>query len=35
VLPQDGRERAFDALDVFERCVALAATTLARRTGST
>lgn len=25
VLPLDGRERAFDALDVFERCVALAA----------
>jgi len=25
VLPEDGRDRAFDALDVFERCVALAA----------
>ena len=25
VLPEDGRERAFDALDVFERCLALAA----------
>lgn len=25
VLPEDGRCRAFDALDVFERCVALAA----------
>ena len=26
VLPRDGRDRAFDALDVFERCVALAVT---------
>jgi len=25
VLPPDGQERGFDALDVFERCVALAA----------
>ena len=25
VAPDDGRDRAFDALDVFERCVALAA----------
>jgi nucleoside 2-deoxyribosyltransferase len=25
VLPDDGRERAFDALDMFERCAALAA----------
>lgn len=25
VAPEDGRSRAFDALDVFERCVALAA----------
>lgn len=25
VLPQDGQDRAFDALDMFERCVALAA----------
>ena len=29
VLPEDGRDRAFDALDVFERCVALVATRLA------
>lgn len=28
VLPEDGRDRPFDALDVFERCVALAAATL-------
>jgi len=35
VLPQDGQERAFDELDVFERCVALAAATLAGRAGST
>ena len=28
VLPEDGQEHAFDALDVFERCVALAATAL-------
>ncbi len=28
VLPEDGRDRAFDALDVFERCVALAARAL-------
>ncbi|WP_135465691.1 nucleoside 2-deoxyribosyltransferase [Crenalkalicoccus roseus] len=28
VLPPDGRDRPFDALDVFERCVALAARTL-------
>lgn len=27
VLPEDGQDRAFDALDVFERCVALAALT--------
>lgn len=25
VVPDDGRDRPFDALDVFERCVALAA----------
>ena len=25
VLPEDGRDRAFDSLEVFERCVALAA----------
>ncbi|MCB8875241.1 nucleoside 2-deoxyribosyltransferase [Acidisoma silvae] len=25
VLPEDGRDRAFDALDIFERCVAQAA----------
>lgn len=25
LLPEDGRDRGFDALDVFERCVALAA----------
>jgi len=31
VLPQDGRDRAFDALDVFERCVALAAAALETR----
>lgn len=35
VLPRDGRERAFDALDVFERCVTLAVAILAGRTGST
>jgi hypothetical protein len=35
VLPQDGQERAFDALDVFERCVALAAATLVGRAGAT
>ncbi len=29
VLPDDGRERAFDALDVFERCVAIAAAAMA------
>jgi len=29
VLPPDGRDRKFDALDVFERCVTLAAETLA------
>ena len=29
VLPADGRDRPFDALDVFERCVAMAATALA------
>ncbi len=28
VLPEDGVDRAFDALDVFERCVALAAAAL-------
>ena len=28
VLPEDGRDRAFDALDVFERCAALAAAQL-------
>ncbi len=28
VVPEDGRDRAFDALDVFERCVALAAAKL-------
>ena len=28
VLPEHGRDRAFDALDVFERCVALAASVL-------
>ena len=28
VLPEDGRERAFDALDVFERCVAVAASVM-------
>ncbi len=28
VVPEDGRDRAFDALDVFERCVALAAARL-------
>jgi len=28
-------QRAFDELDVFERCVALAAATLAGRAGST
>lgn len=28
VLPEDGLDRAFDALDVFERCVALAAAAL-------
>ena len=33
VLPEDGRCRAFDALDVFERCVALAASTLGSRPG--
>lgn len=31
VLPEDGRDRAFDALDVFERCVALAARALGSR----
>ena len=30
VIPEDGRDRAFDALDVFERCVALAAAHLRR-----
>jgi nucleoside 2-deoxyribosyltransferase len=34
VVPHDGRERAFDALDVFERCVALAVASLADRTGA-
>ena len=29
VLPQDGQDRAFDALDVFERCVVLVAARLA------
>lgn len=29
MLPQDGRDRAFDALDVFEACVALAVKSLA------
>ena len=33
VLPEDGRDRAFDALDVFERCVALAASALRARGG--
>lgn len=28
VVPHDGRARAFDALDIFERCVALAAATM-------
>jgi nucleoside 2-deoxyribosyltransferase len=31
VVPEDGRDRAFDALDVFERCVALAAARLGCR----
>jgi nucleoside 2-deoxyribosyltransferase len=31
VLPPDGRDRAFDTLDVFERCVEVAARTLAAR----
>ncbi len=30
VLPEDGRDRPFDDLEVFERCVALAAARLAR-----
>jgi hypothetical protein len=29
MLPPDGQDRAFDALDVFERCVAAAARALA------
>ena len=31
VLPPDGRDRPFDALDVFERCVAVAASRLGLR----
>src|SRR6185437_4278146 len=31
VVPHDGRARAFDALDLFERCVALAAAALGGR----
>ena len=31
LVPQDGRDRAFDALDVFERCVAMAAAKLGLR----
>lgn len=31
VLPPDGRDRPFDALDVFERCVQIAARTLGLR----
>jgi nucleoside 2-deoxyribosyltransferase len=31
VLPPDGRDRPFDALDVFERCVAVAASKLGLR----
>jgi nucleoside 2-deoxyribosyltransferase len=31
VVPQDGEDRAFDALDVFERCVAVAAARLGLR----
>lgn len=31
VVPHDGRDRPFDALDVFERCVAVAAATLGCR----
>jgi nucleoside 2-deoxyribosyltransferase len=30
VVPSDGKDRAFDALDVFERCVAIAARSVAR-----
>lgn len=33
VLPPDGRDRPFDALDVFERCVEVAAQALASRLG--
>ena len=35
VLPDDGRDRRFDALDVFERCVALAASVLGSAEKST
>ena len=31
LVPEDGRDRAFDALDVFERCVAMAAAKLGLR----
>ena len=31
LVPEDGRDRAFDALDVFERCVAVAAARLGLR----
>jgi hypothetical protein len=31
VLPPDGRDRPFDALDVFERCVEVAARKLGLR----
>ena len=34
IVPEDGRDRAFDALDVFERCVALAAAQLGCRRAS-
>jgi len=32
VVPSDGKDRAFDALDVFEQCVAVAARSVARTT---
>ena len=34
VIPSDGQDRAFDALDIFERCVALAARSSIRTSDS-